>query len=78
MLAAGYDHKEIVQLLLAQQGIVINAQSNDGRTALMWAAANGQKEVVQLLLAHKELLSMHRIGMAGRLLCLLQRMVTKK
>lgn len=55
MRASTWAHKDIVQLLLAK-GADVNAKSNSGSTALIYASmANptaNQREVVQLLLAN--------------------------
>jgi ankyrin repeat protein len=49
--AASEGHTAIVELLLAAQGIHVNAKDVDGWTALIWAAEEGHAEIVRLLLA---------------------------
>jgi ankyrin repeat protein len=44
-------HIEIVQALLAVPGIDVNTKTNDGNSALMWAASRWHTEIVQALLA---------------------------
>jgi ankyrin repeat protein len=41
-----------VEMLLRNENLVVNQQTNEGMTALMWASFNGHKEVVQILLEH--------------------------
>jgi hypothetical protein len=50
-LAAGFGHKEVVQLLLDFKAEV-DAKNKNGYTPLYVAARSGQKDVVELLLAH--------------------------
>jgi ankyrin repeat protein len=52
MLAATEGHADVVQILLEQPGIKVNARRNNGSTALMEAASNDHAAVVQALLAH--------------------------
>jgi ankyrin repeat protein len=49
--AARYGHTDIVELLLAQDGIDVNYKDRDGCTPLWWAVDRRQKEVVERLLA---------------------------
>merc|ERR1712091_143840 len=51
MWAASNGHERVVELL-QQHGAEINAQANDGVTALMLAARNGHERVVEVLLRH--------------------------
>ncbi|PQE15320.1 ankyrin repeat-containing protein [Rutstroemia sp. NJR-2017a BVV2] len=51
LLAAIRGHKDIVQLLLATDGVDLNCKSKDGQTPLSCAAQYGHKDIVQLLLA---------------------------
>ena len=51
LLAAEKGHIEVVNLLLSQPGIEINAVDKIGWTPLLLAAIEGHTEVVQLLLA---------------------------
>ena len=48
--AAGWGHKEIVELLIAE-GADVNAMNGAGQTPLHFAAQEGQKEIVELLIA---------------------------
>jgi len=48
--AAEHGHKEVVQLLLTQEGVDVNAENIEGRAALSLAAERGYVAVVQLLL----------------------------
>ena len=48
--AAMYGQKEIVQLLLGQQDVMVNGVDADGETALMVAATVGHKSIVEMLL----------------------------
>jgi ankyrin repeat protein len=48
--ATGWDHKEIVELLI-DAGADVNAKDKWGFTPLHEAAVNGQKEVAELLIA---------------------------
>ncbi len=47
--ASEHGNRELVKLLL-EYGANVNAQNNDGQTALMLAASQGHEEVVELLL----------------------------
>ena len=51
MRAAGHGREEVVELLLGQPTIDLEARSDRGRTALLHAAACGHPQVVHLLLA---------------------------
>ncbi|KAM3076143.1 hypothetical protein ACMFMG_006342 [Clarireedia jacksonii] len=51
LLAAKEGHKDVVQLLLATDGVDLNCKDKENLTPLSWAAWNGHKDVVQLLLA---------------------------
>lgn len=51
ILAAKGGLDEIVQLLLSCEGIKLEAKCDFGRTALSWAAGNGQVDAVEQLLA---------------------------
>ena len=53
ILAAGWGHKDVAALLLANKAEVNAKEATDGWTPLHAAAANGQKDVVKLLLASK-------------------------
>ncbi len=55
MIAAYQGWLEVVNLLLAQTNININAQDEECRTALNWAVAPGKKEIVQALLARPDI-----------------------
>ena len=48
-------HQEVVELLLKQPGISVNAAESKGRTALHYAANEGHQEVVALLLQQPEI-----------------------
>src|SRR3954447_8880520 len=50
LTAAKNGDVEGTKTLLAQDGIDVNCQGNDGRTLLSMAADNGHAEVVQMLL----------------------------
>jgi len=49
--AAGWGHKEVVELLIAK-GTDVNAKNKDGWTPLHHAAINGRKEIAELLIAN--------------------------
>jgi ankyrin repeat protein len=51
-LAAGFGHKDIVELLLANKAKV-NAKNNNGYTPLFMAARSGRRDIVESLLANK-------------------------
>jgi ankyrin repeat protein len=52
LLAAMKGHKEVVEMLLAMDGIDLNPEDPEyGRTPLLWAKVNGHEEIVELLLA---------------------------
>ena len=48
--ACSKGHKDVVQLLLENSNIDLNARNNRGDTAFMIACVLGHKDVVQLLL----------------------------
>src|SRR5262249_33474306 len=48
--AVSAGHREVVALLLAQPGIKVDAQDQEGDTALMLAARHGSLDIVDLLL----------------------------
>jgi ankyrin repeat protein len=52
MVAAAFDHLEVVAELLAQPGLDVNGRGEDGRTALHVAAERGHDRVVALLVSH--------------------------
>jgi ankyrin repeat protein len=52
MIAAYYGHQEAVQCLLNNPNIVIDQQDYNGRTALMFAAAEDKCPIIQNLLKH--------------------------
>ena len=52
MRAAEYGREGVVELLLGNPAINLEARDQGGRTALLWAAANAHLAVVQLLLHH--------------------------
>jgi len=54
-VAAAKGHIEIVNALLAKEGIDANAADQDGDTALIWAAAKGHTDIVDALLAKEGL-----------------------
>jgi ankyrin repeat protein len=49
--AALNGHKEIVELILAKDGVNPNSKDDRGWTSLVWAAIEGHKEIVEVLLA---------------------------
>ena len=52
--AARYGHEEVVMLLLREKHIHPDQQgTNNGRTALPWAAENGHEGVVRLFLSQR-------------------------
>ena len=52
MVASSYDgYSDMIELLI-KRGADVNAQSNDGKTALMWAAGNAP-DAVETLLNHR-------------------------
>ncbi|KAL0481189.1 hypothetical protein AKO1_012608 [Acrasis kona] len=53
-LAARGKHTSIVEYLLTQSSIDVNAQDRDEYTALHYAALNGAKDIVQLLIARHD------------------------
>ena len=53
LLAAGWGHKDVAVLLLANQAEINAREAGSGWTPLHAAAANGHKDVVKLLLANK-------------------------
>jgi hypothetical protein len=55
ILAARRGHKDIVELLLEQENIDINAKDNYGNTALMWAAYRGHKDIAEMLLEQENI-----------------------
>ena len=56
MFACKNGHIDVVQLLLdhSDQNIDLNARSNNGKTALMWASFNGHEDIVKLLLEYSK------------------------
>jgi ankyrin repeat protein len=50
-LAAGRGHRDVVELLLANNADV-NAKANNGATPLDFAGGGGHKDVVELLRLH--------------------------
>lgn len=52
MVAAALDHVEVVEELLAQPGLDVNARGEDGRTALHVAAERGYDRIVALLVSN--------------------------
>jgi ankyrin repeat protein len=52
MIAAGNGHKDIVDSLVAHN-CNLDVQSNEGNTALMFAAMEDHKDVVEALIRHK-------------------------
>jgi len=50
MNAAINDNMEVAKLLIQSNFCNINAQDEDGNTALIWAACNGHTEIVRLIL----------------------------
>lgn len=53
MLAVSQGRKEMVQMLL-DVGANVNAQDNEGSTAMMCACEHGHTEIVKILLAHPD------------------------
>jgi len=53
--AALHGHKDVVEILLAKDGIEVNKANKEGATALHWAAAKGHKDVVNLITYYKKL-----------------------
>jgi ankyrin repeat protein len=53
LFASQSGHVEVVQLLLARQGVEVNHSDSEGGTALFLASQNGHVEVVWLLLARQ-------------------------
>lgn len=53
MRAAREGRTEIVRLLVGRRDVAINAQDDQGETALHYAAAAGEIESARLLLAHR-------------------------
>ncbi|KAK6449472.1 hypothetical protein FP744_10005722 [Trichoderma asperellum] len=66
-IAAEEGHKDIVELLLAHEGIQVN-EGNDWKTPLCAAAGNGHKDIVELLLAHKDI-QVNEVRNSGTPLC---------
>ncbi|KAH0599448.1 hypothetical protein MHUMG1_02236 [Metarhizium humberi] len=60
--AASAGSKEVVELLLSQNGVDANQRDEMNRTPLMYAAAAGSKEVVELLLSQNEVNANQRDG----------------
>ena len=54
-IASRYEQYEIVQYLLSLPGMDVGVADNDGRTAIMYAAANNEKnlDLIKSLLNHK-------------------------
>ena len=53
MMAAKHGHTTVGQLLLAVDGIDVNATNEDGWTAIMWAAKHGHLGMMAALLGTK-------------------------
>jgi len=53
MLASSRGREDIVEMLL-EAGADVNAQDDDGSTALMCAAEHGCVNIVKMLLAHPD------------------------
>ena len=54
--AAGYNHPEVVKLLLSREDIDVNIKGDvEGATALQLAVSWGHTEVVKLLLSHRDI-----------------------
>ena len=65
MIAAQYQHKEIVEYLLSRLNIDVNKQDVEGFTALQYACQNGSVCVLDLLLGVKDIdvMKAQRFGM---------------
>jgi len=50
IIAAENDYKDLVQQLLREKGLKINAQDNEGKTALIYSVINGYNEIGKDLL----------------------------
>lgn len=53
IVAARFDHFDVVQLLIEAEGINVNSKGKGGRTALSVAAGNGHLAIVERLLGHQ-------------------------
>ena len=54
MLACGHGRRDTVRLLLLN-GCLVDAQDEEGSTALMCAAEHGHIEIVKLLIQHPDI-----------------------
>jgi len=54
VVAAQYDHIEVLRTLLRDQQIDVNLQDNSGETALMKAASEGNKKIVKILTKRRD------------------------
>ena len=56
MFACKNGHIDVVQFLpdFSDQNIDLNARSNNGKTAFIWASFNGHEDVVKLLLEYSK------------------------
>ncbi len=77
----GNGHFDIVQLLLSHKSIDVNAQNDNGYTALFWAAYKGHTEIVKILLGVETIeeinfMQLHFIGvLVGDMVLVYKQMV---
>jgi hypothetical protein len=64
-LASWYGHKNIVEFLLGQPGLIVKQADQDGKHALHLACELGHMEIVKLLLQHPEI-RLDDLDTAGR------------
>ncbi|KAI0893464.1 hypothetical protein F4806DRAFT_498979 [Annulohypoxylon nitens] len=50
LLSSKNGHKQIVELLMTQPGVIASQSDRNGRTPLSWAAGNGHEQIVKLLI----------------------------